>query len=393
MLARYTTMSLRWRLELGAPFQPPAIRPLVDRRHLENAVRYAFKQEPHHGIVLDPFHDASSLPDLVGLRALSPATVGRFSATLPRVTKTSLLEDGGLALGPMPSRDELPATLLEATLAAAGLATLGLDDASHAARCAAAHAVSLPAAELGGILQIAPASVRRLRDKQPLAALLSATRPLASDLRSGRAHREGHAEFNPPPRGARRTPHPCHNQHADDPARTASCTLAATGGLPVRPVAPATRENAPRDPPLISATPSRCVRRTARGTLGSTLPVAVRPSTAASAARSAACPAASQEGKTSAPRSSAAVRPAAAVFRPAVVRPAPRLPPRRRRRPPRTPPRGRAAPEPLAATAGSRTPATRRLRPSAGTSPDRRAAVTWTSRRPPKAPAASRASP
>jgi hypothetical protein len=174
MLARYTTMSLRWRLELGAPFQPPAIRPLVDRRHLENAVRYAFKQEPHHGIVLDPFHDASSLPDLVGLRALSPATVGRFSATLPRVTKTSLLEDGGLALGPMPSRDELPATLLEATLAAAGLATLGLDDASHAARCAAAHAVSLPAAELGGILQIAPASVRRLRDKQPLAALLSA---------------------------------------------------------------------------------------------------------------------------------------------------------------------------------------------------------------------------
>lgn len=174
MLARYVAMSLRWRLELGAPFLPASIRPLVDRRHLENGVRYAFKQEAHHGILLDPFHEASSLPDVVGLRVLGRATAMRLAASLPRLSKSALLADGGLELGPAPSEADVAEHLLDATLAAAGLPELKLDDVSHAARRAAVHAVGLKTRELAVLLEVDPASVRRLRRKAPDKKLVAA---------------------------------------------------------------------------------------------------------------------------------------------------------------------------------------------------------------------------
>jgi hypothetical protein len=184
MLARYVAMSLRWQLGLGAPFLPANIRPLMDRRHLENGVRYAFKQEPHHGIDLDPFHDASSLLDMVGLRVLGAATAARLFAALPRLSKATLLADGGLELGDTPSEAAVAEHLLEATLAAGGLASLTRNDASHAARCAAVHAVALKTSVVAAALGIDPASVRRLRRKTPDSKLVAAIqRQLA--LRAG----------------------------------------------------------------------------------------------------------------------------------------------------------------------------------------------------------------
>lgn len=173
LFARYLAMSLRWRLELGAPFVSANIRPLADRRHLENGVHYAFRQESHHGIVLDPFHEASSLPDAVGLRVLSPRTAERLATALPRLTKASLLADGGLDVSGTPDDAATALHLLDATLAAAGLAELSLDRASHTARCAAVHAAKLATGVVAAVLRIDPASVRRLR-RQPADARLVA---------------------------------------------------------------------------------------------------------------------------------------------------------------------------------------------------------------------------
>lgn len=184
-------MSLRWKLRLAAPFEPCRMRALVDQRHLENAVRYTFRQEGHHGIDADPTHDASSLVDLVGLRVLDEPTSRQFFAALPRLSRAALLQLGALDIAALDiaTTDPPPiALLLEATLAASGLGTLTRCLSSEAGRLAAAHAVDAPAREVGPLLGIAAASVRRLRQRSPERRLVTAIqRQLA--LRSGLAMR------------------------------------------------------------------------------------------------------------------------------------------------------------------------------------------------------------
>jgi hypothetical protein len=168
-------LSYQARRHPGVPFDRPRFKPVLDQRHLEHAFRYILDQERHHGIDLDPFHDASSLPDLLGLRPLGSWLIPRVAGHLPRVRRRDLLT----LLG----RDELDgaghlAHLPAAAAAAAALPHLrGRDDRSAAARRAAVHAAAgHTRAQIAGLLDLSLASVKRYRAESPDPALLPAVR-------------------------------------------------------------------------------------------------------------------------------------------------------------------------------------------------------------------------
>lgn len=168
--ARYTEDSLRWQLRLGVSFERAQIRPLENRWHLERAVPYVFDQERHHGVDLDPLHEASSLPDLVGLRVIGTATSELFRATMPRVSPAELLR----YLGPAPQGPVDMRQLLDATLAASGLGRLGQDERSGAARCAAIHVLGGPTIQLARLLGADSSTIRRWRRVEPDPGLVAA---------------------------------------------------------------------------------------------------------------------------------------------------------------------------------------------------------------------------
>jgi hypothetical protein len=171
-LARYMLMSLRWRLQLSAAFEPCRIRPIVDQRHLGNTVGYAFRQDKRHGVECDPFRDASSLVDLLGLRRLGPKTSARFRALLPRVGRSALATMAGLPVAK--GATIKPDLLAEAALSAAGLPRFAHNNLSMQARCAAAHLLAAPADQVAALLGVTARTIRRLRAMRPDAALLAA---------------------------------------------------------------------------------------------------------------------------------------------------------------------------------------------------------------------------
>ena len=170
MFARYVEDSLRWRLRLGVSFERAQIRPLENRWHLERAVPYLFDQERHHGVDIDPLHEASSLPDLVGMRVIGAATTALFRITMPRMKRAELMRYfGAVASTAIDGRQ-----LLDATLAASGLARLGQDGRSGAARCAAIHALGGRTSELARLLGADSSTIRRWRHVEPDPALVAA---------------------------------------------------------------------------------------------------------------------------------------------------------------------------------------------------------------------------
>ena len=168
-LARFLLISLRWRLQLAAEFEPCRLRPIHDQRHLDNGVRYVFRQEERHGIASDPFHDASSLADLAGLRVLGPETRARVKKLLPRLDVGTL----GLVV-PAGSVAVSQHLLADATLSAAGLVHFEHNAASKVARCAAVHALAAPSPIVAALLGVTDRTVRRLREARPDQELLRA---------------------------------------------------------------------------------------------------------------------------------------------------------------------------------------------------------------------------
>ena len=164
LFARYAASSLRWRLALRSPFEPSRFRPVLDRGHLYNTVRYVFRQEEHHGAPLDPDHEGSSLPELLGLRVGGEAVVDRVRRTLPRLTRDELLDRlGARGLDATPPCFDALGT---AAAAAVGIRDLhGADPRALVARRAAVHAAgpALTTAVLAAVLEITPRAVQRLR--------------------------------------------------------------------------------------------------------------------------------------------------------------------------------------------------------------------------------------
>lgn len=184
---RRTAIALGRALRLPVGFTPARVLPVNDQAHLNNLFSYIQGQGAHHGLEVDPFHDAGNLPDLLGLRLLGAYTIPLVREHLPRVGRADLLRHLG--------RTELPEdpvtwlALKEAAAAAAGLPALeGRSDAVVAARRAAVAASreSLTTARMGALLGISTRAVFRLRGEPADAALVAAVRRQAA-LREGTA--------------------------------------------------------------------------------------------------------------------------------------------------------------------------------------------------------------
>jgi REP element-mobilizing transposase RayT len=182
---RSVTCSLHRALRLDVPFQVSRRKPLADQHHFYASFRYAHRQERHHGCHVDPFSEASSLPDLLGLRCV-PSSIGdRVKTYLPRIHDDELLQLLVCA------EEAFAAPMAHDEIAAAAAAAFALEhvqgqepDAVRA-RAAAVHAVGseLGNAELARALSIDPRTVQRLRAR-PVAATEQRAVELQLRLRS-----------------------------------------------------------------------------------------------------------------------------------------------------------------------------------------------------------------
>ena len=175
-LARRVGTRLKQSLALPVGFAPAHIRPVQSQGHLGRCFWYVLRQEAHHGLVTDPWHEASALPDLLGLRTLAPWVAANVRAVLPRTTRAELLDC--LGAPDLHAREPRWDHLAESAAAAAGLAHVaGLTPAAVGARTAAVHAVgNLSRAQIGTLLGVAPSTVTRLRRRPCDAALVTAIR-------------------------------------------------------------------------------------------------------------------------------------------------------------------------------------------------------------------------
>ncbi len=100
LLDRQAAGELARRLQLGlgqvlghhGQLEPARLRPVHDQGHLRNLFRYTLDQQRHHGVVPDPFHEASALPDLLGLRVTGAWMRRVVTEHLPRVRRGMLTE-------------------------------------------------------------------------------------------------------------------------------------------------------------------------------------------------------------------------------------------------------------------------------------------------------------
>lgn len=139
--ARRVEIGLQRSLDLGVPFAPSYLKPIVDQRHLMNLPSYVFDQERHHGTNADPLHDGSSLPDLLGARIGASWQRRRLLEVAPRITDEMLwrhLPDPGDAT---PGGCEALPWLRDAAAAATCLPDLS--DFSKPCRAARASAVRI----------------------------------------------------------------------------------------------------------------------------------------------------------------------------------------------------------------------------------------------------------
>ena len=163
--ARYVETALRWQLGLPARFERARIRPLHDQRHAYNTLHYVHRQDARHELHLDRAREGTSLPDLLGLRALETSLIARVRARLPRVRREDLI-------GQFPSDafDENIAIAPD-VLAAAAASALALPDLrgrsidTQRARRAAIHAAGpgVPSHVLSDCLGIGVRAVQSLR--------------------------------------------------------------------------------------------------------------------------------------------------------------------------------------------------------------------------------------
>ena len=132
--------SVKAQLKIPVGWDEPLFKPIWNQGHLYHAFGYILDQEPRHELARDPYHEATNLSDLLGLRVLGAYTANYVREYLPRISRVDLLRHLGVeelveATGP-------PSLVVRATLAASGLQDLTSRDAEgRAARCAAMEVV------------------------------------------------------------------------------------------------------------------------------------------------------------------------------------------------------------------------------------------------------------
>lgn len=176
-LGRRVAIAIGRALALPVGFNTGHVRPVTDQAHLRSLFFYVLGQERHHGIDLDPFHDASNLPDLLGMRLLARHTLRTVRASLPRLRRADLLKPLGIAA--LPEEPASYGPLAEAAAAAGGLPTLtGRSAEVVAARRAAVHTArdALSGAETARLLGLSERAITRLRGEETDKDLVLAVR-------------------------------------------------------------------------------------------------------------------------------------------------------------------------------------------------------------------------
>ncbi len=79
------------RLALPVGFDGARFTPVETQGHLRNAFHYIHRQDAHHESRGDPLQEATSLWDLLGLRAVDPSLPRRVGTALPRLRRRDLL--------------------------------------------------------------------------------------------------------------------------------------------------------------------------------------------------------------------------------------------------------------------------------------------------------------
>jgi hypothetical protein len=156
-----------------APFERARFVPVATLRHLHNTMPYVLRQTSRHAARMDPAHDGSILPDLLGLRLLPTSVVPNVLLHVPRLDAAELRRwvDWPELDGFTPD----PAHLADAAAAALALPDLRTNTpATCFARRAAVHALPLGTAELGRLLRLEASSVRRMRSRPVPAELVRA---------------------------------------------------------------------------------------------------------------------------------------------------------------------------------------------------------------------------
>jgi hypothetical protein len=186
-VAHRTMLALRSALGIAAHFAPARIRPVTDHRHLANACRYVLRQHAHHGLTLDPLSEATSLPDLLGLRLVASDLRSRVRELLPRLRIDELVDEAApdlrslLTLSTMaqpstPSSDDL-LLLAEGAAATFALPELtGITGRAMSARHAAVHVVDTAASGLRLPLRCAARTIQALRRRPAPGDALRAVR-------------------------------------------------------------------------------------------------------------------------------------------------------------------------------------------------------------------------
>jgi hypothetical protein len=213
---RAIEVAIQHSLRPGAGFEPARIREVRDQHHLRSSLRYLFRQEQHHRLTLDPFHEGSSLPELIGLRSLPKSTgweqtASRVRAVVPRLRRAELVEILGESVGQSGGRLSLAVfsqplaglspgversaeawlagavpgdgpgvetVLREAVSAAAGITALSeRGRQASLARCAAVALLGATwsPARLAALLEISPRTLHRLRTQSAPLELVRAT--------------------------------------------------------------------------------------------------------------------------------------------------------------------------------------------------------------------------
>ncbi len=161
---------------LGLVVEGRVLKEVQSSWHEEDLVAYMHGQDLHHGTGVDPLREATSLPDLFGLRPDGLWLADRLREVAPSITRADLLRQWGVTdLG---ERDGLE------HLADAAAAAIGADSlAGRSAPVVAARAAAIVAAgdgvataSLAAALGVDERSVQRMRATRADPSLVRAIR-------------------------------------------------------------------------------------------------------------------------------------------------------------------------------------------------------------------------
>lgn len=174
-IARRIGSSLRHRLRLPVGFHLLPARPIGDIWHLGHCLRYINTQASHHGVGWERWYEATSLPDLLGLRPRGAFLAVRVREHLPRIRRSELLH--WLGVSQIRPAHGTPEEICQAALAASALHSFrGYAPETNALRRAviAITGGAVGRRELASLLGVSMRHVTRLRSDPPEPELLSA---------------------------------------------------------------------------------------------------------------------------------------------------------------------------------------------------------------------------